>query len=381
MSPAGTPMICSQARFQWVTTWSASITNAGTGLLSMILARVSSALASSAVEARPGRAIALKVMTSGALLSASLSAWPAAGRRTSKRCQWPLACRRRSVKPGRPRAVLAASRSNRSASWVRSSAWTRSSQASGVAGSCSGVVPSNWWKLAETCRRCSSACHSQQPTPARASASSRAVAGSGLANDMVGTTGELEQLDVVALVLHLGHELVHRFMDRHALHDGVEHGNFFAGRVLGLDLVLQADPFAGVVQPAAVGNPVAEVAQAEPDVGQALDQLVVELAGDDGLMDHAGNVLGDAAQVLLGDADFALIGQGVHGIGDHPHVAGHGREGVSQDFHRGVAVLHRGFDLHRGKFEHQHRLADLAPVEVRHVGGGAARLAGFVTHY
>jgi hypothetical protein len=115
-------------------------------------------------------------------------------------------------------------------------------------------------------------------------------------------------------------------------------------------------------------------------VGQALHQFVVELEGDDGLVNHAGNVLGNTDQILLGSPDFAQIGQGLHGVRDHPHVTGHGRERVGQHLDGGIAVLHRRLDLHGGKLEHQHGFAHLAPVQVRHVGAGAARQVCLITH-
>jgi hypothetical protein len=65
-------------------------------------------------------------------------------------------------------------------------------------------------------------------------------------------------------------------------------------------------------------------------MSQALDQLVIKLEGDDGLMDHPGHVFGHTGQVLLGNTNFALVGQGLYGVLNHPHVAGHGREGVGQ---------------------------------------------------
>jgi hypothetical protein len=43
--------------------------------------------------------------------------------------------------------------------------------------------------------------------------------------------------------------------------------------------------------------------------------------------------------------------------------------------------LHRRLDLHGRQLKHQHRLSNLAPVQIGHVGGCAARLAGFVIHY
>jgi hypothetical protein len=52
---------------------------------------------------------------------------------------------------------------------------------------------------------------------------------------------------------------------------------------------------------------------------------------------------------------------------------------VGQHLHRGIAVLHRRFDLHRSQFEHEHGFAHLAPVEVGLMGAGAA--GGFVSSF
>ena len=65
--------------------------------------------------------------------------------------------------------------------------------------------------------------------------------------------------------------------------------------------------------------------------------------------------------------------QGIDNAGDALHVVGHARERVGQDIDRGIGVLHGGFDLDSGQFEHEDGFANLAPVQVRHVCGGAAR--------
>src|SRR5574343_914226 len=101
--------------------------------------------------------------------------------------------------------------------------------------------------------------HTQQPRPAMPSASSSVLAEKWPDSDLADE--ELEQFDVVALALHLGHELLNGFLDGHAAHDGFEHREFLAGRILALDLGLKLNPLRGVVQELQGGNQRAQVAQ------------------------------------------------------------------------------------------------------------------------